>query len=63
MNPMSRVLTTKEAAEMMDVTKETIINHIRKGHFEAEMIDNYWKIDAESFEGFLLAYKERRGDI
>lgn len=63
MNPTCEVLTVKDAAEMMDVTKATVRNHIRKGHFKAGMTDGQWKIDTESFYGFLLAYKERRGDI
>ncbi len=50
-------LTTKEAAELVGVTKETITKWCRKGFLNCVRVGRQWRIGPENIEGLLKVWR------
>ena len=53
---MSQILSTAEAAKILDVTQRTVVNMLNSGELKGQQLGREWAVDAQS----VLGYKARK---
>ncbi|HMN48731.1 MAG TPA: helix-turn-helix domain-containing protein [Ignavibacteriaceae bacterium] len=54
---MKNLLSVKEVAKKMKLTKQAINIHIQAGRLKAEKVGNFWVIERKNLDKFLKSRK------
>ena len=58
---LDHLITTSDAASMLQLHPETIKRFCRLGKLKADKVNNGWLISKEEIDAFASTYKETRG--
>ena len=58
---LDHLITTSDAASMLQLHPETIKRFCRLGKLKADKVNNGWLIPKEEIDAFASTYKETRG--
>ena len=52
---MSELISTEEAAQILGVTRRTVVNAIERGQIKATRVGRFWAVEKNSLSGYTFS--------